>query len=226
MSSVLIICDGRLPAELKANLRKYGDVLSFATKGIVYDAISGHPDIFFHRSGKKVVCAPCTPPAYLDALARVGAELIKGESRLGDKYPQTVYYNAVAGEKYLYCNSQYVDSRVVGLHAGKEIFHLNQGYVACNMVVGGNTVLTSDAGIAKALNAAFFDPAEIILKGVNHGFIGGSCFVTDDMLLLNGSLRFVSQRDKILKFAEENNLKIIELYNGPLIDGGGLLVIG
>ena len=65
---MLIICDSKLPEDLKTNLRKRGEVMEFKTRGIVYDSISGHPDIFFHRAGKAVIYAPNTPSKYLEIL--------------------------------------------------------------------------------------------------------------------------------------------------------------
>jgi hypothetical protein len=43
---MLIIADARLPERVLKNLERYGEVLPFASQGIVYDSISGHPDIF------------------------------------------------------------------------------------------------------------------------------------------------------------------------------------
>jgi len=222
---MLIICDSRLPEDLKANLRKRGEVLEFKTQGIVYDSISGHPDIFFHRVGKAVIYAPNTPSKYLEILNSLDIKLIRGEKFLKINYPDTVYYNAVADKKRLFCHSKFVDSTLIKAHAGKEIFHLNQGYAACNMVVGSQSILTSDKGIHKLIKGYYINPVEIQLLGFDYGFIGGSCTIYQNMLLLNGSLDYISDSAVIESFAKENYLTIVELYEGPLVDGGGLLFL-
>lgn len=222
---MLIICDYRLPVELKSNLKAFGEVIDFRTKGIVYEAISGHPDIFFHKAGNTIVYAPNTPQFYIELLKSTNSPLVSGVKPLGMAYPKTVYYNAVAIHNHLYCHAAHIDSAVIAAHSQKEVFHLNQGYVACNMVVGSKTLLTSDKGISKALDGQYLPPSNIRLKGVSHGFIGGSCHVFQDKLLLFGSLNYISESAVIEGFARDNSLQIVELYAGPLVDGGGLLMV-
>lgn len=222
---MLIICDYRLPEEIKNNLRKRGEVVDFRTEGIVYEAISGHPDIFFHKAGNVIVHAPNVPSKYLKIIDSNNVNLISGEKPLGKEYPNTIYYNAVADKNKLYCNSKFIDSVVVNAHKGKEVVHLNQGYAACNLVIGNKSVLTSDKGIYKQTSGFYLSPAEIVLQGVENGFIGGCCTIFQDEIFLNGSLDCFSESIVIEEFAYENNLRITELYHGPLMDGGGLLIL-
>lgn len=206
---------------------KFGEVVNFKTDNIVYDAISGHPDIFFHKVDNTIIFAPNTPQRYIEILKTTSLTLIKGEKALGFRYPETIFYNAVASQKKLYCHSKFIDKSLINAHASKEIVHLNQGYAACNMVVGPQLILASDKGICNITEAQYFNPSEIQLEGVKNGFIGGSCVVFMDKLLLFGSMKHISQSSIIEMFAKENKLNIIELYSGPLVDGGGLLwVIG
>ncbi len=222
---MLIFVDKRLPAALKKSLNRFGETVDFFTEGIVYEAVSGHPDIFFHKSDDKIIYAPNTPVRYLKLLQQSELNLICGEKPLGEKYPHTVLYNALADDEKFYCNESHIDSSIKELHAGKTLVNLKQGYVACNMILGRNSVLSSDKGICKITGAAYFNPGKILLAGVKHGFIGGSCSIFKDKLLVNGSLKHSGDPAVLEKFAEDNELEIIELYDGPLIDGGGLLLL-
>jgi hypothetical protein len=69
----------------------------------------------------------------------------------------------------------------------------------------------------------FVNPMEILLPGVRHGFIGGCCGVFDKTVVVIGTLSQHSQGAEIQGFIERNGMEIIELYNGALWDGGGVM---
>jgi hypothetical protein len=222
---MLIIGDWRLPESLKMALKTKADFVNFKTSGIVYDSVSGHPDIFMHRCNKDIVVAPNLPDFYLKILADAGLNLVIGNHNLGFEYPNSAFYNAICNSEYLFCNSKIIDNQILKLHAAKKIVHVNQGYVACNMVVGKNSILTSDKGISSKLGLNYFSPQGIILPEQKHGFIGGATAIFHNELWLFGSKNFISEFWLLEKFADDNELNIIELYKGPLIDGGGLVVL-
>ncbi|MCF8386230.1 MAG: hypothetical protein K9G47_00005, partial [Bacteroidales bacterium] len=66
---------------------------------------------------------------------------------------------------------------------------------------------------------------EIILPGQKHGFLGGCCGVWKDSLFIIGNLDHFSEGEKIRKFVSEAGFRIIELYDGPLFDGGNVLFV-
>lgn len=220
-----ILGDWRLPEEAKKSLKKFGLFVDFKTENITYDAISGHADIFFHKSGDVLVIAPNLPEAYKNFLQKTKLNIVEGTKPVGEKYPQSAHYNATYDDKKIYCNTKIVDNSILNIHAGKETIHFNQGYIACNMVIGKNTILSSDISVSQVLDCEYFKPSEILLPGMNNGFIGGTITIYKEWLLLNGSLNFSSSRQRIESFAQDNGLEIIELYYGPLFDSGGLLII-
>ncbi len=55
---MLIIVDKKIPWEAKDKLSVSGTVLELETEGIVYPAISGHPDIFFCKTPQMLVISP------------------------------------------------------------------------------------------------------------------------------------------------------------------------
>ncbi len=61
---MIIIADNRIPQLAKKKLEAYGDIVLLETKGITYDAISNHPDIFFCKINDVLIIAPNLPKRY------------------------------------------------------------------------------------------------------------------------------------------------------------------
>ena len=65
---MLIFVDEKIPPKACEKLAEYGEVIKFKTNEIVYEAISGHPDIFFSQMENQLVVAPNLPPFYFQKL--------------------------------------------------------------------------------------------------------------------------------------------------------------
>ena len=222
---MLIICDKRIPARAQETLKSHGRVIPFMTRGLVYDAIAGHPDIFFHAAPAGLIYAPNTPAAFIDILRKENIPLIKGRRPAGPGYPSTAAYNATATANRLIGNIPLLDESLTEAYSGKEKVTVNQGYTACNLLTGPVSMLTSDRGIAKTLGCRYISPEGILLPGFRHGFIGGCCGITEQKLFFTGSLRHYASGHVLRHFATENQLEIVELYDGPPVDGGGILFL-
>jgi len=226
---MLIIIDKKIPVEAKEKLKEYGELLELETKGIVYDSISGHPDIFFCQLGDSTVYAPNLPEKFLLPLQERSIKLIKGELPLGQKYPETAKYNAVFIEDMLYHNFRHTDSVITDSIGEADLTHINQGYTKCNLIALGNdNFITSDEGVKRTLerfdkNALYVNPEKIILPEKKHGFIGGCCGIFDKKVFFIGSLSHIQNGEKIKQFINESGLEVVELYDGPLFDGGSLV---
>jgi len=61
---MLIITDKKIPEQAKINLSKYGEHILLETSKITDESISGHPDVFFCKTLKKLIIAPNTPFFY------------------------------------------------------------------------------------------------------------------------------------------------------------------
>jgi len=229
---MLILADKKIPLQAAEKLKEFGEVHLFATKGITYDAISGHPDIFFCEVNNRLVVAPNLPAEYTALLERNNIPFSRGEQPVGSKYPDSARYNAVCTERYLLHNYRYTDSVITRLADEHDLIHLSQGYSRCNLIALKNDrFITSDNGIFRILKNYKFDvlyvhPAGIQLPGFDHGFIGGAAGHHDDMIFFTGSLDHYPDGDKIRQFLSGSAYRIIELYDGPLFDGGSLLFIG
>ncbi len=54
----MIIVDKKLDIKMKDKLQEMDEVYQLETCGITYEAISGHPDIFFCKTDKGLISAP------------------------------------------------------------------------------------------------------------------------------------------------------------------------
>lgn len=226
-----IIIDKRISEKAKEKLSRFGQLLEFESKGIVYDGISGHPDIFFCKCGGKLVVAPNTPVSFIKTLQDNNISFVFGENYLNVKHPDTVYYNAVISSKYLIHNLKYTDSKIIELCSEKIQINLSQAYTRCNLFnVGNDFFITSDRDIEKTLikqnlQVKFVNPSGIILPGFRNGFFGGCCGLDNNRIFVNGSLNLLKNSKKIIDFIYDAGLEIIELHEGMLFDGGGILFI-
>ncbi len=226
-----IILDNRLPESAKKNLGKYGDLLSIQTNGITYDAISGHPDIFCCKTNDNLIIAPNLPLQIKKTIVDSNIAFIEGEQPIGNKYPETAKYNAVCTDELLIHNFRYTDVMITRNYEDVELIHVDQGYTRCNLIpLPENKFITSDHGIERVLkrynlDVLFVDPIEIILPGMKHGFIGGCCGIFEDKLFLSGRLKYYSDGEKMKKYVQDAGIEIIELYDGPLFDGGSILFL-
>jgi hypothetical protein len=227
---MLFIIDSHAPAEAIKNLSSYGEVILFNTDKITYPAISNHPDIFFCQTGSGLIYAPNTPP---ECIARLKgkANLVKGSSLVGKEYPYSARYNAVVTTNFIIHNSKITDDVICRMGKGKRYINIAQGYCRCNLIsLEGDSFITSDNGIYKKLlqenlEAIYIDPTDIILPGASYGFIGGCAGVTGNHVFFIGSLKHTSGGEKIRSFLTDKKYKITELYNGPMFDGGSIMVL-
>lgn len=225
-----IIADARLPGEVLRSLNAYGEVVPFASRHITYDAISGHPDIFFCQVRGKLIVAPNTPAEVYNALKKHHIATAPGSQTVGAQYPESAAYNAFTNARYLLHNTKHTDAAIT-LHCKElEAIHVNQAYTRCNLVEAAGLYITSDKGIEKTLRSYspdvfFVDPKSILLPGKAHGFFGGCTGIWNDRLLLTGCCSHFQEGPELKAELALRGMEIIELYDGPLFDGGGILVL-
>ncbi|MBR4137662.1 MAG: radical SAM protein [Bacteroidales bacterium] len=216
---VTIIASSMMPAEAKETLSKMGSVTWLEPSDLAYPSISSHPDIFFfckdERHCESVICAP--------------------DNSVGNKYPDTCRFNAVGVGNILIHNLKYTDKKILDLYRNlstKSVqINVNQGYTRCNLLALNETnYITSDLGIKRVLedhnfNVFYVDPHQITLPGQKYGFFPGCCGLVDDNLVVCGSISRLKECKELRKFVRRNGVKIIELYNGELIDVGSIFFV-
>ena len=232
--SQTIIASATMPATAKETLSKMGDVIWLEPSDEAYPSISSHPDIFFfckdERHCDTVICAPNIDERITHALSqRVG------KKDVGHKYPETIPYNAVGVGDLLVHNLKYTDEKILELYENisndSVLINVNQGYTRCNLLaLDEKNFITSDFGIKKALeengcNVFYVDPHQIALPGHEHGFFPGCCGLVDDTVVVCGALKHLKECKELKKFIRRNGMKIIELYDGELVDVGSIFFI-
>ncbi len=228
---MLIIVDKKAPKEAKLVLAKYGELMEFETSDIVYEAISGHPDIFFSQIGTQLVVAPNLPESYIQQLKDEKIKFVFGEAPVGAKYPESSKYNVVADDDYLIHNFRNTDSAITQLADDMDLIQVDQGYTRCNLIPLGNKhYISSDKGIERTLKrydleVLYVDPDGIQLAGYKNGFIGGCVGIKGKQLFLMGRLDHLKNSHEISGFLKKQDFEIIELYKGPLFDGGSILFL-
>lgn len=226
---MVILVNKNIPKQALQALTASGELMLFETKAITYPAISGHPDIFFCPIDDCLVIAPNVPEAYKIRLSKLNLDFIEGYEPAGHKYPETARYNCVVTDCFLIGNTELLDEIISEKTSGKDIIHVNQGYTRCNLLpLHNNRFITSDKGVEKALaekglEVLFVNPNGIQLPGFKHGFIGGTCGIFEEKIYFMGNLKHFPEGKKVREFL--SGYKLIELYNGPLFDGGGLFFI-
>ena len=122
-------------------------------------------------------------------------------------------------------------SLIIDLTNNLEKIDINQGYSRCSLLpLKNNHFITSDRAIYKTLRkkgigVLYSDPSGIILPGFKHGFVGGAFGVFENKVFVIGSLKFYADGDKVSKYLIILGYRIIELYSGPLFDGGSIFII-
>ncbi|MBW6492646.1 MAG: radical SAM protein [Lentimicrobium sp.] len=224
----LIITDKKLPLPAKNTLKTYGELVLLQTKNLVYKSINGHPDIFMCQGRDTVVVSPDLPPEILASIKAKKAKVTSGKTNPGRVYPDSARYNAVVTNEFIIHNLKITDPAIFEAFSDRKHLHVNQGYTRCNLLaLDENHFITSDRGIEKVLSnegrsVLYVDPASVRLRGQKHGFFPGCCGLTDNELMIAGSLAQHPGGDKIKTFINEAGFNIRELYNGPLIDVGGI----
>lgn len=228
---MLIIADKKLPQESKISLSNFGELIELSTSDITYDAISGHPDIFFCKTNNAQIVPPNLPNNYLRILEKKKIPFVLGNENVKSKYPSTAFYNAVITENFLIHNIKITDNIILENTEELKQIHVNQAYTRCNLLpLKNNCFITSDEGIyqtliTEKLNVLFVSPKGILLEGFETGFFGGVCGVYENKVFIIGSLKHFHEGENVRAFLNELNYEIIELYDGILFDGGGLMFI-
>ena len=224
---MLIITDKRLPANAKSKLSTYGNIYELETSDVVYDAISGHPDIFIFQNNNNLIIAPQTPFTLVQLLQKNGITFSYGNKQLGSKHPLTTAYNVSYGDGVFIGNNTHCDNSIIDLAKNNKWVQSKQSYARCNtLIINNSSIISSDLNLKKSFpDGLFINPHEIKLPGFEYGFIGGCLGIYEKSIFIIGSLQHHQQGEQIRTYCINLGYNIIELYNGPLIDGGGIVFI-
>ncbi len=221
---MLIIIDKKIPQQAKQNLQQWGNLLELDSNGIVYPAISGHPDIFLFQYDNKLIVSPYFATKWSLKLKENNISFEIGNTKLGNKYPKTTAYNVAANCGLFIGNYKSSDNKITELAKKHTWIESPQAYSRCNsLILNNNTVITSEVTVDNShVNSLLINPKEIVLENFDYGFFGGCVGINDNKLFIIGSLKYHSQGEKIKNFCRNIDIEIVELYDGPFFDGGGI----
>jgi hypothetical protein len=237
---MLIIIDRKVPAQAKEKLAAVMSrqpevnalgLLELETTGLVYPAISGHPDIFFCKLPDRLVIPPNLPAEYLSFLRNHKIDFFVGHLAVGNTYPETVHYNAAIDDHCLVHRLDITDPVILENCHFLEKVPVKQGYTRCNLVLlREKRFITSDAGIYRTMRyhggeGILVSPEGIQLPGFPNGFIGGAMGILKNTVFLLGSLDHYAEGERVRGFLDDSGQDIVELYDGPLADAGGILFL-
>jgi hypothetical protein len=200
----------------------------------LYGAVCCHPDMMLHHIGGNIIIyAPGTDPEAVARLAGSGFRMIRGESLLKPEYPHDIAYNVARVGKWYFHNLKHTDRTIKEYldRLGIEPVHVAQGYAKCSVLpVDGNSVITTDAGIARAAEKKGIDVFlletgnSIRLPGLDHGFIGGACGMISDILCaVNGRISGIKCFEPMLSFLSQRKKSVTELSSEAITDIGSII---
>lgn len=224
-----IIIDSRMRKVEKEYLAKFDELVEILPQDMVYEEVSGHPDIFFCKIKSKIFRAP-------DLNMDIGEA---GEENLDLSYPEDVKYNVCQIGDFVVHNFDFTDKKVLNFidEVGLKKINVKQGYSNCSIsVISDNACITSDAGIYEALKRENID---VILLDSNNirlldkngtetkmkGFIGGASHVIDSKFILFGDINFLEEKNKLIEFLKKYNIELIDFKDLPIYDYGGIIQV-
>jgi hypothetical protein len=228
------------------------ELLELETEGLVYPEISGHPDIFFSQTPEILIISPNLPEQVTALLEKQNIHYLKGQLAAGYvTYPETpiphplshkrqkklenramMRYNAAISRQLMVHRLDCTDPVILENCYYHKKIAVKQGYTRCNLLLlEEGKYVTSDEGIHKVLQRTglkglFVPPGKILLPGFPNGFIGGAMGVFRDRVFIIGNLNYLPEGGRVNDFLKSLDYRVIELYDGPLFDGGGILFIG
>ncbi len=229
-----VIVDYRISKESEQTLIDNNiKVLKTAKLNSLYQAVNGHPDMQIHHLGANLFVCEKTLLSYYKKLLP-DAKIVSGNSCLSDKYPQDIAYNVARVGNFLFHYLNFTDSSILEYYKtnGVKLINVKQGYSKCSVcIINENAIITSDIKIAEkaienGVDAMFFDNRKILIKGLDHGFIGGICGLIDkNLLAVNGNIEKLADFDKFLNFCQKHRTNVLRLNNSIPEDIGSILPV-
>ncbi|EJP6473272.1 hypothetical protein NHI66_002614 [Clostridium botulinum] len=230
----LALVDNRISDEEKNNLEKRNiKVILCPSSHLLYPAVCGHPDMLLHIIDNKTIIAHKNiDKEFVESLKNLGINVILSSKSLENTYPEDIILNALNIRDIFMHKLNYTDPNLLSFIKHKKLLNINQGYSKCSTaIVSQNAVMTSDIKIEKLLKKNDIDvlllpPGDIILPGLDYGFIGGTCGLLDNNILaFYGDLNMYRHGNKVANFLKKHNVKPMFLSKGKLIDRGSIFCV-
>lgn len=225
-----VIADFRIHNEEKESLVSMGyNLLISPPSNLLYDAVCGHPDMLMHITDNNIIVHKNMNSEFIKSLELLNYMVYKSSSALQTKYPYNIFLNSLSMGNLFVHSIKFTDTNLLSLIKSKKLVNVKQGYTKCSTcIVNNHAAITSDVSIAKALIIEGIDvllvpPGDILLPGLDYGFIGGATgLLCDNVLAFYGHLDHYLYGKEVLKFLEKHKVEPVFLRNGKLIDRGSI----
>ncbi|SHG97221.1 hypothetical protein SAMN02745245_00194 [Anaerosphaera aminiphila DSM 21120] len=226
-----VIVDCKISDNIK-NALINKDLKLFYTKQnkALLEPINSHPDMLVRQLSKRELICDKSNLSYYKSIFN-DYDVLPTTNYLEEKYPRDIVLNYVVFKNYFIHNLNFTDKYVLNAYKKRNYKFINvtQGYTKCSVIVGENSLITSDKIIYDKLknleNILLIDHKQIILKGFDYGFIGGTSGLVNGEILFTGSLKKHSSYREIINFLELNNEKYYFLTDEDIVDFGSIIEI-
>lgn len=229
-----VVVDYRITDEEKNVIHNLGyEILTCPQSYELYDAVCGHPDMLMHiADSNNIIVHKNMPESFVLTLEELGFNVYFSKKALTRTYPHDIILNALNIGDFFVHSLKNTDENLLKFVKHKKLLNVRQGYTKCSAaVLSENAIMTSDKGIADVLTENNVDvlllpPGDILLPGLNYGFIGGTCgMLSERSIAFYGQLSEYKYGEEVLKFLKKYNIEPIYLRKGKLIDRGSLFTI-
>jgi hypothetical protein len=226
--------DSRIENDEENNLRKLGyEVLKCPTSSHLYGAVSGHPDMLMHIVGnKKIIVHKSMQYEFITRLKELKFDVILSHNELKNTYPEDIILNGVGISNYFVHKLKNTDTTLLNSMKGKTLINVNQGYTKCSTaIVSEEAVMTSDKKIAETfrnlnMDVLYLPPGDILLPGLNYGFIGGCCSLLEkNLIAFYGDLKNYKYGFEVLSFLKKHSVEPYYLSTRKLTDRGSIFQV-
>lgn len=227
-----LFVDSRISTEEESNLILLGyNIIKCPLFSLLYYAISGHPDILIHvLDEKNLILHKDIDKNFIKKLENLNFNIHLSKNSLSSKYPNNIGLNAVNLNNVFIHNLKYTDPILMKNIKRKNLINVKQGYTKCSVaIVNNNAIITSDKVIANkakeaSIDVLFIPPGDIILPGLDYGFIGGCCgLLENNLMAFFGDLNYFAYGNEVKNFLYKHNVKPVYLKKDKLIDRGSIL---
>lgn len=233
-----MICfiDYRTTKEETDNIEKLGlQYIKVPKCSLVHHAIDGHVDIqmnILDKAKRKIIIHKDIDLSFINELDKLNIDYVFSDKSLNTDYPKDIILNYLSINNLFVHNTKYTDKAVFNNINAQKIINVKQGYTKCSVLpINDNAVITSDKIIAKKLSENNIDvlmipPKDILLPGMNYGFIGGvGGLISPNKLALFGQLSEYCFGNEVYNFLYKYDVEPIYLKKGKLIDRGSIFYL-
>lgn len=228
-----VIVDFRIHNDEKEYLISRGyNLLICPPSSLLYDAVCGHPDMLLHILGNNIVVHKDMDSAFIHNLILQNYKVYKSKSALKMNYPYNICLNSLSIRNLFVHFINFTDENLLLIAKDKKLINVKQGYTKCSTcIINEHAIITSDVSIAKALilekiDVLLIPPGDILLPGLNYGFIGGATgLIEENVLAFYGHLDYYLYGKEILAFLKKHKVEPVFLRDGKLVDRGSIFRI-